>query len=68
MTIINNEPSETYYSVKDIKVILNMGNTTVYKLINQKDFPKTKIGKKWLIPKSKFEAFMKKWDNKCYDL
>lgn len=61
------ESAETYYTVKDIKEILNMGNTTVYKLVNQPDFPKMKIGKKWLIPKSKFELFMNRWSNKCYE-
>ena len=61
------ESAEIYYTVKDIKKILNMGNTTVYKLINQPDFPKMKIGKKWLIPKSKFESFMSRWSNKCYE-
>lgn len=61
------ESAETYYTVKDIKEILNMGNTTVYKLVNQPDFPKMKIGKKWLIPKSKFESFMNRWSNKCYE-
>ena len=66
--MISTTKDESYYTVKDIKNILHLGNTTVYKLINQKDFPKTKIGGKWLIPKSKFEAFMTKWSNKCYDL
>ena len=60
------EKEEKYYTVKDLKKILNMGDTTIYRLINTPDFPKIKMGKRWLIPKSKFEAFMNRWANKHY--
>ena len=60
---------EIYYTVKDIQRILHMKETTAYRLLNQKDFPKIKMGKKKiLIPKSQFEKFMERLRvNKEYD-
>ena len=61
MSLSNIENEEIYYTVKDIERILNMKQTTVYRLINDKSFPKIRMGKKKiLIPKSDFEKFMQK--------
>ena len=41
-----------------------MKNTSLYRLVNQKDFPKIRIGKKKiLIPKTDFDKFIKKYKN-----
>ena len=42
-------------TLEDIKNHLGISsNTTIYKLIAIKSFPKIKIGKKYLIPKNKY--------------
>lgn len=50
---------DRYLKVKDVQEILSCSKTKVYAIINQKSFPKIKIGKQFYIP---FEAF-KKWEN-----
>ena len=49
---------EEYLTVNDICKILKIGKTKAYSLVNQKDFPKIKIGHNIRIPKNKFEEYM----------
>lgn len=41
-------------TAKDIMQILSCGKNKVYAIINQKDFPKIKIGGRYYIPKTEF--------------
>lgn len=50
---------EEYLTVKEVSQILKMGINKTYDLIAQKDFPKIKIGGRYLVPKSSFENYMK---------
>lgn len=59
---------ENYISVKDIAKILNFSEKNAYKLVNQPDFPKIRIGRKILIPENKFYEFMNKHIGKEYTL
>lgn len=47
-----------YYTVSEIQEILKLGKKKTYALVNQKDFPKLKIGRSIRIPKQEFEEFM----------
>jgi len=38
------------YTVSELYDILPLGKNALYKLVNQSDFPKIKVGKKILIP------------------
>lgn len=40
--------------VDDIRKILSCGKNKAYAIINQKDFPKVKIGGRYYVPKSEF--------------
>lgn len=57
-----------YLTVEEVQDILKIGRTKVYKLIHQPDFPKTKIGRNFRIPKAEFEKFMKRNLYKEYTL
>jgi len=46
------------YTVKDIKRILGIGHNQVYDLVNTRGFPKIQIGRKYLVPKDKFEKWI----------
>ena len=49
---------DEYYTVSDVQHILKIGRRKAYKLVNQPDFPKVRIGHDIRIPKSTFEDFM----------
>ena len=53
----------TFLTVKDIQSILGFCETSTYNLVHRPDFPKMKIGHKFLIPEDKFYEYM---DAKCY--
>ena len=63
----DHDMEEYYYTIRDIQNILRIGRTNSYDLIRQPDFPKIKLGKKYLIPKSEFEKFMNRNLYKTYD-
>lgn len=50
---------DEYLTVKDICDILKIGKTKAYNLINQKDFPKIKIGHDIRVSKLLFEEYMR---------
>lgn len=49
-----------YLTVKDVQNILGLGKSSAYKLIEQKDFPKVKIGGSYRIPLEEFNVYMKR--------
>lgn len=49
---------DKYLSTKDVQEILQIGRNKVYKLIQQNDFPKIKIGRNYLIPEAEFEKYL----------
>lgn len=53
---------------KDISKILGCSMTTVYTIINQKDFPKIMIGKRAYIPQESFQKWIKAYTYKEYKL
>ncbi len=59
---------EEYLTTNDVAAILKIGKTKTYQLVNKKDFPKIKMGRQILIPKSKFENFMEKLVYKEYKI
>lgn len=50
-----------YLTVKDIQRILGLGKTSAYKLVEQKDFPKVKIGGSYRIPLEEFNTYMRRY-------
>ena len=48
-----------FYTVEEVREILNISKYTVYQLINQPDFPKLKIGKSYRIPVKDFYQFIR---------
>ncbi len=59
---------EEYLTTDEVAAILKIGKTKTYQLVNKKDFPKIKMGRQILIPKSKFEIFMEKLVYKEYKI
>ena len=51
---------EEYYMVKDVAKILKISRHKAYRLVDQPDFPKIRLGRDIRIPKSKFERFMER--------
>lgn len=55
--------NRNYYTVADIKKILNISQTAAYELTHRKDFPVCKFGKTIRIPEDLFWAWV---DAKTY--
>ena len=53
-------------TVKDIKDVLGCGMNRAYDIVNQRDFPKIKIGKRIYIPEDEFENWLKTYLRKEY--
>lgn len=53
-------------TVKDISSILGCGIHRAYDIVNQRDFPKIKIGKRFYIPNDEFENWLKIYIRKEY--
>lgn len=53
---------------KDIAKILGCSMSRAYNLINQKDFPKIKIGKRTYISQEEFDKWINTYTNKKYKL
>lgn len=51
---------DEYLTPKDISVLLGIGMTKTYEIINKKEFPKIRIGKIIRVPRTEFEKYMKK--------
>lgn len=47
-----------FYTVQDIINILHLSQRTTYKLVHKPDFPKIRIGNRYLIPKKDFERWV----------
>ena len=45
-------------SVKEISQVLGIGRNQAYELVKRDDFPKLKIGQKYLVPRDKFEEWI----------
>ena len=55
-------------TVKDIKLSLGCGINRAYDIVNQKDFPKIKIGQRIYIPKEEYEKWLKMYLRKEYNI
>jgi len=53
---------------KDVKEILGCGMQRAYAIINQDDFPKITIGKRYYIPQKAFEKWAENYTGKEYVL
>lgn len=53
-------------TVKDVKNILGCGMNRAYEIVNQRDFPKIKIGKRFYIPEDEFEKWLETYIRKEY--
>ena len=47
-----------FYTIKDLAVILHLGEGKVRKLVAHPNFPKIKIGRQYLIPKDKYKSWV----------
>lgn len=54
--------------VKDISKRLGCGINRAYDIVNQKDFPKIKIGNRIYIPEDEFEKWLKSYIRKEYQI
>lgn len=59
---------EEFYTPKEIQELLKLSKNTAYRLINQPDFPKLKIGGSIRVPKDEFIKFIKRYIGKDFDL
>ena len=53
-------------SVKDLKDCLGCGINRAYEIVNQDDFPKIKIGKRFYIPEEELEKWVSTYLRKEY--
>ena len=53
-------------TVKDIKNSLGCGINRAYEIVNQSDFPKIKIGKRFYIPEDEYEKWIATYLRKEY--
>lgn len=54
--------------MRDIKDSLGCGINRAYDIVNQRDFPKIKIGKRFYIPEDEFEKWLKIYLRQEYKL
>jgi len=54
--------------VKDIKDSLGCGINRAYEIVNQKDFPKIKIGRRFYILNDEYEKWLHDYTRKEYKL
>ena len=59
---------ERYLTPKEVQQVLGLSRTKTYEMINQKDFPKVRLGKNIWVPASELERFMKKSLFKTYEI
>lgn len=53
-------------TVKDVKEKLGCGKNKAYDIVNQRDFPKIKIGRQMFIPEDEFEKWLLTYLRKEY--
>ncbi|KJR97997.1 MAG: hypothetical protein VR68_11915 [Peptococcaceae bacterium BRH_c4a] len=49
-----------YLDVRDLKNYLNIGITKAYQLAQRKDFPKVRLGNKYIFPRKAVDEWMEK--------
>lgn len=47
-----------FYTVQELAELIPLGKNSLYRLVNQTDFPKLIVGKKILIPVDGLEEYM----------
>lgn len=47
------------YSVQEVAEMLNLSKSYIYELIRREEIPSVKLGNKKLIPKEKFDNWLK---------
>ena len=57
--------ASVFYNAEDLMSILHVGRNTAYSLMNARDFPSIRIGKKLVVRKEAFEEWIRKKENKC---
>ena len=68
MTEVVKDDKQIFYTREDVQNLLHIGKNKACDLMKQKDFPSTKLGKKYIIRKDKFDEFFERWKNKEYQL
>lgn len=58
--LVQQENSEEFYTMKDLKTVMPLGQNQIYKLVHTKGFPKIMIGRRILIPKTQFNEWVNK--------
>lgn len=46
------------YVPEDLMPLLGIGRSTAYELVNRRDFPTVRVGRKILIPRDAFERWL----------
>lgn len=59
---------QVFLSIKDVQKILGCGINTAYDLVNQRDFPKIRIGKRNYIPREEFLEWVSTYLRKKYKI
>ncbi|OZQ68290.1 helix-turn-helix domain-containing protein [Paenibacillus odorifer] len=47
-----------FYAITDLLDLLPLGRNSIYRLVSRDDFPKIRIGKKFIIPAKRFEEWL----------
>lgn len=47
-----------FYTVPELAEMIPLGKNSLYRLVNQRDFPKLIVGKKILIPADELEKYL----------
>ena len=54
--------NESLWNADDVGKYLNISRDTVYRWINKKQMPATRIGKKWLFRKNEIDVWLNNMD------
>lgn len=52
------ECNNDYITVKELQSYLRLGRNKAYELVNQNDFPKIKIGERYIIPIEELKKYL----------
>lgn len=54
------DSADAYLTVNDLKKYLKIGHNKAYALAQRKDFPKVRLGNKYIFPKKSVDEWMEK--------
>lgn len=51
-------PMRAVYTVREVAALLSLSTSTAYALVRSGDIPAERLGRRWVIPRSRFHAWL----------